>query len=150
MDFRGKIDMKNPEITIVCFEECTLAVLKLQGPHVDLLFVDESRPAPANGPPRKRCENDGRFREVFFGRLVRPYSSNDRKQAHSAIQIAEGTARQLIGVFDVKKRVYFGNTSMEAEISLLMANQTLVGLRSLPVFSEDLMHIEGISWKMDI
>jgi tRNA (guanine10-N2)-methyltransferase len=28
--------------------------------------------------------------------------------------------------FDVKKRQYFGNTSMEAEISLLMANQTLV------------------------
>lgn len=29
--------------------------------------------------------------------------------------------------FDVKKRVYYGNTSMESEISLLMANQTLVG-----------------------
>jgi tRNA (guanine10-N2)-methyltransferase len=26
----------------------------------------------------------------------------------------------------VKKRTYYGNTSMEAEISLLMANQTLV------------------------
>jgi hypothetical protein len=31
-----------------------------------------------------------------------------------------------MGTFDVKKRQYFGNTSMEAEISLLMANQTLV------------------------
>ncbi|KAF9447960.1 tRNA guanosine-2'-O-methyltransferase [Macrolepiota fuliginosa MF-IS2] len=90
MDFRGKIDMKNPEITMVCFEEY------------------ESRPAPANGPPRKRCEDDGGFKEVFFGRLI-----------------VEGTARQLVGVFDVKKRAYFGNTSMEAEISLLMANQTL-------------------------
>src|SRR5712691_10133157 len=29
-------------------------------------------------------------------------------------------------MFDVKKRRYFGNTSMEAEVSLLMANQTLV------------------------
>ena len=29
-------------------------------------------------------------------------------------------------MFDVKKRAYFGNTSMEAEISLLMANQTQV------------------------
>ncbi|KAJ3570013.1 hypothetical protein NP233_g4681 [Leucocoprinus birnbaumii] len=91
MDFRGKIDMKTPEITMACFEEY------------------ESRPAPANGPPRQRCENDGKFREVFFGRLI-----------------VEGTARQLVGVFDVKKRAYFGNTSMEAEISLLMANQTLV------------------------
>jgi tRNA (guanine10-N2)-methyltransferase len=42
------------------------------------------------------------------------------------LQVVEGTARQLVGMFDVKKRAYFGNTSMEAEISLLMANQTLV------------------------
>lgn len=26
MDFRGKIDMKNPEITMACFEECRLNV----------------------------------------------------------------------------------------------------------------------------
>jgi len=31
----------------------------------------------------------------------------------------------LIKTFDVKKRQYFGNTSMEAEVSLLMANQAL-------------------------
>lgn len=41
-------------------------------------------------------------------------------------QVAEGTARPLVNKFDVKKRSYFGNTSMEAEVSLLMANQTLV------------------------
>jgi hypothetical protein len=39
----------------------------------------------------------------------------------------EGSARSLIPRFDVKQRVYYGNTSMESEISLLMANQTLVG-----------------------
>ncbi|KAF8554733.1 tRNA guanosine-2'-O-methyltransferase [Imleria badia] len=54
------------------------------------------------------CRNvDGEFKQAYFGRLV-----------------AEGTARSLIRTFDVKKRAYFGNTSMEAEISLLMANQT--------------------------
>jgi hypothetical protein len=42
------------------------------------------------------------------------------------VQIEQGSARPLIKTFDVKKRQYFGNTSMEAEISLLMANQTLV------------------------
>ncbi|KAF9501953.1 tRNA guanosine-2'-O-methyltransferase [Pleurotus eryngii] len=51
---------------------------------------------------------DGQFRQVYFGRLIE-----------------EGSARALIARFDVKKRVYFGNTSMEAEISLLMANQCL-------------------------
>jgi tRNA G10 N-methylase Trm11 len=42
------------------------------------------------------------------------------------MKIEDGSARSLIKKFDVKKREYFGNTSMEAEISLLMANQTLV------------------------
>lgn len=39
------------------------------------------------------------------------------------MKIAEGTARRLISHFDVKKRAYYGTTSMEAEMSLLMANQ---------------------------
>ena len=41
-------------------------------------------------------------------------------------QVVEGSARSLITKFDVKKRNYYGNTSMDAEMSLLMANQTLV------------------------
>jgi hypothetical protein len=45
---------------------------------------------------------------------------------HASVKLEEGSARPLIKMFDVKKRQYFGNTSMEAEISLLMANQTLV------------------------
>lgn len=38
--------------------------------------------------------------------------------------------------FDVKKREYFGNTSMEAEISLLMANQSLVWFCSIESYHE--------------
>ncbi|KAJ1304737.1 hypothetical protein OPQ81_005875 [Rhizoctonia solani] len=60
------------------------------------------------GWSRHKRQVDGEFRQVVFGRLI-----------------AEGTARKLIAAFDVKKRSYYGNTSMEAEISLLMANQTL-------------------------
>ncbi|KAK7035497.1 hypothetical protein VNI00_011790 [Paramarasmius palmivorus] len=60
------------------------------------------------GQTRDKHEGDGKFIRVYFGRLI-----------------AEATARSLISTFDVKKRSYFGNTSMEAEISLLMANQTL-------------------------
>ncbi|TFY66268.1 hypothetical protein EVG20_g4821 [Dentipellis fragilis] len=86
MDFQGKIDMKNPEIVMGCFEE----------------YRD------AKGTTREKHDGDGNFREVFFGRLVE-----------------DGSARSLVKKFDVKKRAYFGNTSMEAEISLLMANQTL-------------------------
>lgn len=45
-------------------------------------------------------------------------------------QIALGKARNLVHKFDVKKRVYYGNTSMDAEMSLLMANQTLVSYQT--------------------
>ncbi|KAI6040339.1 tRNA guanosine-2'-O-methyltransferase [Pisolithus marmoratus] len=84
MDFLGKIDMKDPDIVLGCFEE----------------YENDRCPGGARNM-------DGAFRQVYFGR-----------------SIVEGTARSLIQVFDVKKRNYFGNTSMEAEISLLMANQT--------------------------
>ncbi|KZT29058.1 tRNA guanosine-2'-O-methyltransferase [Neolentinus lepideus HHB14362 ss-1] len=86
MDFMGKIDMKNPEIVLGCFEE----------------YPSRS------GTTRAKHEGDGGFLRVWFGRLIE-----------------EGSARPLVGKFDVKKRVYYGNTSMEAEISLLMANQSL-------------------------
>ncbi|KAH9942477.1 tRNA guanosine-2'-O-methyltransferase [Epithele typhae] len=86
MDFQGKIEMKNPEITLAVFEE----------------YPDK------HGTTREKTEGDGEFDEVWFGRLI-----------------MLGTARPLVKTFDVKKRVYFGNTSMEAEMSLLMANQTL-------------------------
>ncbi|KAL8286665.1 hypothetical protein RQP46_004193 [Phenoliferia psychrophenolica] len=35
------------------------------------------------------------------------------------------TQRHMIDTFDVKKRAYIGNTTMESEVSLLMANQAL-------------------------
>ncbi|KAJ7647380.1 tRNA guanosine-2'-O-methyltransferase, partial [Roridomyces roridus] len=86
MDFRGKIDMKNPQITLGCFEE----------------YDYSSAP---------RHDRDGQFRQVYFGRLI-----------------VEGSARALVQKFDVKKRAYYGNTSMESEVSLLMANQAMASL----------------------
>ena len=41
-------------------------------------------------------------------------------------KLFEGSARDLIKKFNVKTRAYYGNTSMDSEMSLLMANQTLV------------------------
>ncbi|KAF9644600.1 tRNA guanosine-2'-O-methyltransferase [Thelephora ganbajun] len=85
MDLRGKIDMKNPEVTFVCHEE--------------YVYVEGNR---------IRSFDDGNFIAVYFGRLL-----------------ADGSARPLIRTFNVKTRQYYGNTSMDAEISLLMANQAL-------------------------
>ncbi|KAF8325243.1 tRNA guanosine-2'-O-methyltransferase [Cantharellus anzutake] len=84
MGFEGCIDMKNPRLTLVCLED-----------------YEEQKVTQ-----RHRHDNDAKFLQVFFGRLV-----------------SEGESRPLIRKFDVKKRAFFGNTTMEAEISLLMANQ---------------------------
>ena len=46
------------------------------------------------------------------------------------LKLFEGSARHLIAKFNVKTRVYYGNTSMDSEMSLLMANQTLVRFKS--------------------
>jgi hypothetical protein len=46
--------------------------------------------------------------------------------AENSSQVAYGQARLLIKKFIVKERKFYGNTSMESEMSLLMAGQTLV------------------------
>ncbi|KAJ7188326.1 S-adenosyl-L-methionine-dependent methyltransferase [Mycena filopes] len=109
MGFAGKIDMKNPQIVLGCFEECVHNL----APYI----------VPDDTSTALRQERDTKFRRVYFGRLV-----------------VDGSARSLIKMFDVKKRLYYGNTSMEAEasrlshfrqfahlpqVSLLMANQAL-------------------------
>ncbi|KAH9951552.1 tRNA guanosine-2'-O-methyltransferase [Amylocystis lapponica] len=83
-----------------------LGPIDMKNAEITLACFEEYR--DTRGTTRDKHDGDGDFREVFFGRLIE-----------------EGTARPLVKKFDVKKRAYYGNTSMEAEISLLMANQTL-------------------------
>lgn len=66
MDFRGKIDMKNPEIIMGCFEECELSFM-VKYLAVFQRWIDSD----THGTTRHKHEGDGNFREVFFGRLVR-------------------------------------------------------------------------------
>lgn len=80
--------------------------IDLVNPEITMGCFEEYR--DVHGITRQEHEGAADFREAFFGRLLE-----------------QGSARSLIKMFDVKKRQYFGNTSMEAEISLLMANQTL-------------------------
>ncbi|KAF8499621.1 tRNA guanosine-2'-O-methyltransferase [Russula emetica] len=85
-----------------------LGKIDLQNPEITFGCFEEYSNDHDTARPKHEGTGAGDFREVFFGRLVE-----------------QGSARPLIKAFDVKKRQYFGNTSMEAEISLLMANQTL-------------------------
>lgn len=80
---------------------------------------------------RIRSFDDGNFIAVYFGRLVRFLITALLTNGLTALtlfvlQLADGSARPLIRTFNVKTREYYGNTSMDAEISLLMANQALV------------------------
>ncbi|THH07979.1 hypothetical protein EW145_g3009 [Phellinidium pouzarii] len=87
--------------------------MNLKGP-VDLrspelrLTIFEEYADRGTATVRSKDQDDGKFAHIYFGRLI-----------------SEGQARPLVQKFDIKKRAYYGNTSMEAEISLLMANQTL-------------------------
>ena len=71
MAFLGKIDMKTPDITLTCFEECVYVYITFRSNISYPPFIDEDR----HGTTRKKYEGDGDFRQVFFGRLVR---SSDR------------------------------------------------------------------------
>lgn len=95
---------------------------------------------------------DGEFEQAYFGRLVRstleaPLACPSHHVMFTRSQIVEGIARGLIKTFDVKKREYFGNTSMEAEISLLMANQTQVCPPLVNTTERAAQAVVGCAWK---
>lgn len=71
MGFLGKIDMRNPDIVLTCFEECVFISGHQRDFDLSLLVADDER----QGTTRVKHEGDGDFRQVFFGRLVRPMAS---------------------------------------------------------------------------
>ncbi|KAM0756366.1 tRNA guanosine-2'-O-methyltransferase [Meredithblackwellia eburnea MCA 4105] len=69
----------------------------------------------------------GVFEEYFQGQSK---LEKESRSVHEMRRVWMGrkicdSQRHLVDVFDLKKRAYIGNTSMEAEVSLLMANQAL-------------------------
>ncbi|KAJ2797326.1 hypothetical protein H4R21_004363 [Coemansia helicoidea] len=80
--------------------------IRMRDPEAEF-FVCEDYGESGRSQPNKRP------RRIWFGRVV-----------------GRGS-RDLIDVFDVKKRRYLGNTTMDAELSLVMANQALARTGSL-------------------
>ena len=80
---------------------------------------------------RTKRDHEGEYVHIYLGRLVSgvpsPLSRQSFVPTDDTSELVNGTARRLIDTFDVKKRAYYGNTSMEAEMSLLMANQAKAG-----------------------
>lgn len=99
MDFQGPTRMRHSDVTWGVLEEYC-------------------RPAdPQKVEARGHAElgdRDPRLVQLFLGRKIK-----DRSGARAA--------RDLIDALDLKKRAYIGNTSMESEMSVVMANMALAG-----------------------
>lgn len=106
MAFKGDINLAKPDIEIGVFEE-----YKTKGKTV-----------------RGRILNE--MRRVWMGRKVSSsYSfpsplTSDGTHQNPLTQLCD-TRRNMVDVFNLKKRAYIGNTSMDSEVSLLMAQQGL-------------------------
>lgn len=99
MALRGKVNLKKAEVS---FSVC--------------LDYGNAKKLAAG---KKECEEGDQVdakSEVKQSKSLRCYMG---------VRIAEG-ARSVVNFFDLKKRSYLGTTSMDAELSLVMANQALV------------------------
>ena len=61
---------------------------------------------------------------VFFSSLVSQVAT---ATVYYSLQVAYGQ-RSLLHQYSVKSRIFIGNTSMDAQLSFLMANQAKVGM----------------------
>ncbi|RUS18282.1 hypothetical protein BC937DRAFT_88959 [Endogone sp. FLAS-F59071] len=76
----------------------------LRNPEVEFVVVEDFGSKTPGGKPRPEPER------LYMGKLVG--------------WVAQGS-RDLVNKYNLKKRKYLGNTSMDAELSLIMANQAL-------------------------
>ncbi|EKD01436.1 hypothetical protein A1Q2_04278 [Trichosporon asahii var. asahii CBS 8904] len=81
--------------------------IELENPDVEFVVLEDYDFVTIHTKD-ERLKRDGKFEHVYFGKRV-----------------GVSRARPLINVHDIKKRAFFGNTSMEAEMGLLTAGQTL-------------------------
>lgn len=78
------------------------------------VIEEYARALDAGSAPHPQGDQDPRLVQLFFGRKIK-----DRSGCMPA--------RDLIDELSLKKRQYIGNTSMESEMSVVMANMALAG-----------------------
>ncbi|KAJ1644077.1 hypothetical protein LPJ64_004198 [Coemansia asiatica] len=82
------------------------------------------------GPIRMKNAEQEFFVFEDYGESDKPVPNQQARMIWFGRVIGRGS-RDLVDRFDVKKRTYLGNTTMDAELSLLMANQALARPGSL-------------------
>lgn len=138
MDLKGRIQLKNPDMRWGVMEE--FVAQELWPNHLR----DEQNNFPGAGKDTDKAEGreelgdkDPRLVQIFLGRRIdvkaaplhsdKATAAAPRKSTDPSQEDQTGLARSLIETLNLKKRVYIGNTSMEAEMSLLMASMALAG-----------------------
>jgi tRNA (guanine10-N2)-methyltransferase len=96
---RGKIDLKKPDVEFTILEDCEWSY-----PNVGLTPDDLVQTHTKDA----RMQRDGNWEAVYMGRLV-----------------GVSRARPIINTHEIRKRVFYGNTSMDPEMGLLTAGQAL-------------------------
>ncbi|KAJ2723182.1 hypothetical protein GGI07_002817 [Coemansia sp. Benny D115] len=76
------------------------------------------------GPIRMKNPDAEFFVSEDYGESENPFPNEQPRKIWFGRVVCRGS-RDLIDRFDVKKRKYLGNTTMDAELSLVMANQAL-------------------------
>ncbi|CDU26026.1 related to TRM11-Catalytic subunit of an adoMet-dependent tRNA [Sporisorium scitamineum] len=138
MDMKGRIQLKNPSMRWGVMEE--FVAQELWPSHLR----DEHNNYPGAGKDTDKAEGreelgdkDPRLVQIFLGRRIdvkagplyseKATPAAPRKSSDPTQEGQTGLARDLIEKLNLKKRVYIGNTSMESEMSLLMASMALAG-----------------------
>ncbi|GAC72122.1 putative RNA methylase [Moesziomyces antarcticus T-34] len=138
MDLKGRIQLKNPSMRWGVMEE--FIAQELWPGHLR----DEHNNYPGAGKDTDKAQGreelgdkDPRLVQIFLGRRIDVHAGPlysekaapvaPRKSSDPTQEGQTGLARDLIEKLNLKKRVYIGNTSMESEMSLLMASMALAG-----------------------
>ncbi|GAA5889952.1 hypothetical protein JCM8208_001178 [Rhodotorula glutinis] len=112
MPFKGPIKLRNPNLEVGVFEEYAWDPLRGQK-------VREAR--VARGLSEEKGKGKEKMKVVEEGD---PEDTGGLRGVWMGRKICD-SSRHLMDRYDLKKRAYIGTTSMEAEVSLLMANQAL-------------------------
>lgn len=134
MDFKGKIQLKDPAMRWGVMEEY-IPIETWPGQARDALRNHPGEMAPDGTGYPELGDRDPRLVQIFAGRRIDSKSAPAhqigaeavRKYSDPSQEGQVGLARSLIEKLNLKKRVYIGNTSMESEMSLLMASMALAG-----------------------
>lgn len=138
MDLKGRIQLKNPSMRWGVMEE--FIAQELWPSHLR----DDHHNFPGAGKGMDKVDGreelgdkDPRLVQIFLGRRIdvkagplysdQATAAAPRKSSDPTQEGQTGLARDLVEKLNLKKRVYIGNTSMESEMSLLMASMALAG-----------------------